>query len=347
VLTDLQTVIDAFPSVRVVAWGDFVGDEFLEGEIARVSREAPVLILKQRATRLVPGGGGNAAMNLAALGVAVSLVGLVGADAVGAALQRRFRSAGIETSGLVRVPGRPTPRKTRILAGHAHTSMQQVLRVDYEPEAAPTAAVQHRLVQHARRLAQHAQGVLLSDYGYGSVTPELSRQLTRHLRAGQIVTLDSRYRLAAYRGVTAATPNESEVEEAYHLRIGADRGRLVTAGERLRAELRCRWVLITRGRDGMSLFSRRQAPLHLPVHGSDQAVDVTGAGDTVIAVLTAALAAGADGATAARLANIAGGLVVMKRGTATISRAELSAAVHARPRPDAAPAPGGKRKVRR
>jgi len=331
VLTDLQAVLEVFPSLHIVAWGDFVGDEFLEGEIARVSREAPVLILKQRSSRIVPGGGGNAAMNLATLGVRVSLVGLIGADEVGDGLQRCFQAAGIQTSGLIRVPGRPTPRKTRILAGHAHTSRQQVLRIDHEPESAPSTALQTRLARHARRLAGQAQGVLLSDYGYGSVTPELSRQVTRTLGAGQIVTLDSRYRLAAYRGVTAATPNEPEVEEAFHIRIGADRGRLEEAGRRLRRELKCRWLLITRGRDGMALFSSRHAPLHLPVHGSDQAVDVTGAGDTVIAVLTAALAAGADGPAAARLANIAGGLVVMKRGTATISRAELLAAVRTLP----------------
>lgn len=313
--------------LRIAVWGDFVADEFVHGEIARVSREAPVLILKQRSRSVTPGGAGNAAMNLAALGARVAVIGVVGDDETGRAVRDAFRRAGIDTAGLASLRGRGTPTKTRILASQTHTTPQQVIRVDREPEPGLQAALEGQLARRAQALAARGHALLLSDYGYGAVTPARAQAVRAALGADAVITVDSRYRLADYScGLTAATPNEPELEEIYHLPIGHDQAHLEEAGRALLARLGCRWLLVTRGRDGMALFAPGRATRHVPVYGSDQAVDVTGAGDTVIAAFTAALAAGADGAAAARLANIAGGIVVMKRGTATVSAAELEAA---------------------
>ena len=316
------SVLDRFPELTVAVWGDLVADEFITGEIARVSREAPVLILKQRTLALAPGGGANAAMNLAALGVRVRVVGVVGNDASGVSLSGQLRRARMDLRGLVRLPRYVTPTKSRLLARHAHTSPQQVLRLDREPSPLPSA-VQQRLARAAARALRGAQALLVSDYGYGAVTPALAAAARARL-----TTVDARFQIAAYAGMTAATPNEAEVEAALGLTLaGAGREALESAGRRLLRKLGCRHLLITRGRDGLALFEPGRPARHWPVAGSQQALDVTGAGDTVIAVFTAALAAGADGPTAATLANVAGGLVVMKPGTATLSRAELLRAV--------------------
>ncbi len=321
-----QPLLERFASLRITVWGDFVADEFIHGEISRVSREAPVLILKQRAAEIVPGGAGNAALNLAALGVQVELVGAVGTDAQGEALVKQFERAGVRTNGVLRLASYQTPTKSRVMAGHTHTTRQQVVRVDREPQPLSRSR-QERLAKTALRLARGSQALLVSDYGYGAVTPESYAEFRKHHSKAGLVTLDARYQLAAYREISAATPNEAEVEEVFHERIGQDAARLERLGSKLRKRLGCEWLLVTRGRDGMALFHDQLRTLHLPVLGSDQAVDVTGAGDTVIAVFTAALAAGASGAEAAWLANCAGGIVVMKRGTATVSQRELRGAV--------------------
>ena len=315
-----------FSELTIVVWGDFVADEFVAGEIVRVSREAPVLILKRRSRQIVPGGAGNAAMNLAALGVNVRLVGALGDDEPGERLRECFRGSGMDTAGLVRLRRWATPTKTRILAHHAHTAPQQVVRLDQEPEPHPPAT-QQRMAVRARRAARHAAAVVVSDYGYGAVTPELAVELRSAMPMPALVTVDARYQIAAYRGLSAATPNENELEAALGVKIGAAAANLEQAGRRLRQRLGCTHLLVTRGRDGMALFEERQPLRQLAVHGSRRALDVTGAGDTVIAVFTAALAAGASGWDAAALANYAAGLVVMKPGTATVSPAELEAAL--------------------
>ena len=318
----LLEVLDRFPRLTLAVWGDLVADEFITGEIARVSREAPVLILKQRTRALAPGGGANAAMNLAALGVRVRLVGALGADAAGESLREQFERAGLDVRGVRTLPRYVTPTKSRLLARHAHTSPQQVLRLDREPEPLRPPE-QQRLTRAAARALRGAQALLVSDYGYGAVTPDGAAAAGARLTA-----VDARFQIAAYRGMSAATPNEAEVEAALNLRLaGAGREVLERAGRRLLRRLGCRHLLITRGRDGLALFEPGRAPRHWPVFGSRQALDVTGAGDTVIAVFTAALAAGADGPAAATLANLAGGLVVMKPGTATLTRTELARAV--------------------
>jgi D-glycero-beta-D-manno-heptose-7-phosphate kinase len=324
-----KQVVRSFQNIAVTVLADLVADEFVFGEIARVSREAPVLILKHRERSVVPGGGGNAIMNLASLGVKVLPVGVVGDDEPGELLLAKFREQKIPTGGINRLKGYVTTTKTRILAGMSHTSRQQVVRVDREATPIPKGhTALSKLVKSARKFAAASHALLISDYGYGAATPSLVAQInTKGWREDKPITLDSRYRMLEYTGVTAATPNEPEVEEALHIKIGDDNPRLILAGEQLMARMALESLVITRGRDGMVAFERNGKPVAIPIFGSDQVVDVTGAGDTVIATFTAAVAAGADTASAARLANFAGGIVVMKRGTATVSNAELLAAI--------------------
>jgi D-glycero-beta-D-manno-heptose-7-phosphate kinase len=328
-LVALADCVEKFSSKTVVLLGDFVADEFQFGDISRVSREAPVLILRHRETQVVPGGGANAANNLAALGARVLPVTTVGQDAAGDALLEYFRSKGTDVSGIVRVKGWTTPTKTRFVAGWAHTVGQQVLRVDREPQAPLPDAARKKVRQLLSVKTRSADALAISDYGFGVATPELVRETATKRERGLVVTLDARYQLAAYAkaGISAATPNEAELEALHHTSIGSNFNELTRCGLETLAAMKLRALLVTRGRDGMALFQARDRVARIPVHGSDQAVDVTGAGDTVLAAYTLALASGASPLEAAHIANIAGGLVVMKRGTATVSRAELLEAI--------------------
>ena len=325
----LRRVVESFSKISVMVVADLIADEFISGEIARVSREAPVLILRHRERTLVPGGGANAVMNLAALGVTALPVGLVGDDEAGRALVQIFRKNKISVSGISRLKGHVTTTKTRVLAYSAHSSRQQVVRIDRECETlAETHPALLELVNSAREYVPAADAVLVSDYGYGAVSPRILNFIRAKGILGEMpVTLDSRYRMLEYEGITAATPNEGEVEEALRVRIGHDHAQLMSAGAELIRRMKLESLVITRGGDGMVAFQKKKTPVEIPIHGSNQVVDVTGAGDTVIATFTAALAAGADTSTAAQLANYAGGIVVMKRGTATVTRAELLAAL--------------------
>ncbi|HKO05821.1 MAG TPA: PfkB family carbohydrate kinase [Candidatus Acidoferrales bacterium] len=339
-LVRLIELAESFPRQRILVLGDLVADEFVTGQITRVSREAPVLILRHTNTRLVPGGGANAANNLIDLGAQVQLVGAVGDDAAGHALLDYFRRKHVPVTGIRVLRGWTTPSKTRYLAGFSHTASQQVLRVDREPQSALPPAAREQLARRARQFAAKAGAVLVSDYGFGAVTPGLVRGL--RLDAKKPSTLDSRYSLLDYRatGLTAATPNEPELEALYHARVGDDRAALERLGRRALRHLGLRALVVTRGKDGMAVFEPGRRVENIPVYGAPEAVDVTGAGDTVIAAFTLALAAGASFLDAARLANYAGGIVVMKRGTATVTQLELLAALRGEITGEAAPSPG-------
>ena len=328
-LLALAECVEQFSSKTVVLFGDFVADEFCFGEISRVSREAPVLILKHRETQLVPGGGANAANNLESLGARVLPITVIGDDSAGDALIAHFRRKRVNVSGIIRVKGWTTPTKSRFLAGWAHTIAQQVLRVDYEPQFPVPHAVQKELLQQLSAKLRKAHALAISDYGFGVATPELVLQATRKLRKGLPIALDARYRLHAYAkaGISAATPNEAEIEAQHHTTIGRDADELARAGRATLTTMKLQSLLVTRGRHGVALFEADGQLTQIPVHGSDQAVDVTGAGDTVLAAYTLAVACGASPLEAAHIANIAGGLVVMKRGTATVSREELLDAI--------------------
>lgn len=325
-LMRLAEIVEQFRGKNVVLYGDFVADEFLYGDISRVSREAPVLILKHRETKLVPGGGANATNNLAALGAKASPVTAVGSDAAGEALTEYFRELGVDTSGIVRVPNWTTPTKSRFLAGWAHTTAQQVLRVDREPDVPVPDKAKAQVAAKLATKLRGAHALAISDYGFGAASPQDLRKAVQGVRSKIPITLDARQGFTRYAGagVGFATPNEAELEAIHHTAIGKNMDELERCGNATLAAMKLRSLLVTRGRDGMALFERgNKRSTQIPVHGSDQAIDVTGAGDTVLAAFTLALACGASSLEAAHVANIAGGLVVMKRGTATVTRAEL------------------------
>lgn len=329
-LMSLAEIVERFAGKRIALYGDFVADEFQYGEITRVSREAPVLILRHRETHLGPGGGANAANNLAALGAQVSIFTIVGADAGGDALTQYFRDRELDVRGIVKAKDWKTPTKTRYLAGWAHTTGQQVLRVDREPDTPPPEQARKSLLAKLETKMRATDALAISDYGFGTVSSGAVKRAVSKSRRKIPVTLDARYHLNAYAGagITAATPNEAEMEALHHTSIGRNLAELERRGSETLAELRLKALLVTRGKDGMALFEKGvPRGVHIPIHGSNQAVDVTGAGDTVLAGFTLSLACGASFLEAAHIANIAGGLVVMKRGSATVSRKELLEAI--------------------
>lgn len=328
-LSSLRPWLARFSDRQVVVWGDVVADCFLHGTTTRVSREAPALVLRYESEEYRPGGAGNAAMNVASLGGQARVVGYVGDDHVGDQVLRQLQEAGVDASALLRRPGR-TPVKTRVMAGGVHTVRQQILRIDNDRAWPEGAAESESLEAALDEALQDADALLISDYGLGSVSPDCFRAVLPTARERALpAVLDSRFRLVQYEGVSAATPNETEVEEALHVRLDGDRQALEAAGRTLLARLGCPGLLITRGSCGMAIFQKDQEPVHLPIHGTDEIADVTGAGDTVIATLALALAAGADLVSGARLANVAAGLVVLKHGTATVPASELEAALRA------------------
>lgn len=327
----LLGLVDAFSGRRVLVIGDLIADEFIYGEVARISREAPVLILKYDATEMVAGGAGNAANNVAALGARARIAGLVGGDDGGRRLVASFHR-GVDRAHLTRSREYRTPVKTRILAGGIHSAKQQVVRIDREAGWPIDPSIGRAVAGRIGPMLEGCDAVILSDYGSGLVTPALAEAvrtaLARRSRRRPVpVLVDSRYRLLDYRGLTMCTPNESEVEHVLGVRIGNDVDALERAGRLLLRRTGMRAVLVTRGSRGMALFETKQPTSHIAIFGSDEVADVTGAGDTVIATVGLALAAGASYYEAARLANYAGGLVVMKRGTATVSPRELSDAI--------------------
>ena len=321
----LIELIDLFEGRRIAVFGDLIVDEFIYGEIARVSREAPVLILNYDSTEIVPGGAGNAASNVAALGGRPLVVGIAGRDDAGQRLRQAME--GMNLAGVARPGGYRTPTKTRILAGGVHSAKQQVVRIDRAARAGAVEMDRAGVAARLKRAAARCDAMLVSDYGSGLVAPSLVAEARREMGAGIPLLVDSRYALLKFRGMTTCTPNESEVEQLFGVRIGENARVLERCGRELLDRTRARAILVTRGSRGMALFERRKPTVHIPIHGSDQIADVTGAGDTVIAAMTLALAAGASFEEASRLANYAGGIVVMKRGTATVSADELRHAV--------------------
>ena len=325
----LLALIPKLAGRRIVVAGDFVLDRFVYGHPKRISREAPVLILRYANEERLPGGAGNTAANVRSLGGIPFAVGVTGSDEEGRALREVFAGRGIAQTGLVEVTGYRTPTKTRILAGGAHSIKQQIVRYDVEDALPADAALASALRERLSEAARGADGAILSDYGYGAVSPESVAPLRESLPAGGRICVDSRHRLAHFAGVDAATPNEQELEESEGIALDDSDAALEQAGRALREKMRCGCLLVTRGSRGMALFSAAAAPVLIPVHGTDQVADVTGAGDTVLAAFALALAAGAAPLEAALLANFAGAVVVMKMGTAVVTPDELKTAVEA------------------
>lgn len=324
----LLDYLDAFPRLRIGVLGDFAADRYLIGSTSRISREAPVLILKKRQDNILPGQAGNSAANLAAIGVECIAFGAIGSDAEGYGLIESLKSRNIDVAGIVEVPNSRTIVKTRILAGGHHAALQQVIRIDDDEGLKLTAAARRELTRRITETLPTLDAVLVSDYGYGTVDAKLWGSMGRSRAKGGkrlLRVLDSRYALAKFRDADVITPNETEVFA--HLGIEHFNGTdAEAAGHRLVRRTRSRGLIMTRGNEGMIIIERGRAT-HLPIFGSDEVTDVTGAGDTVAAVVAGVRAAGGSLLDAARLANVAAGLAVMKLGAATVSPAEIREAI--------------------
>lgn len=324
----LLSLVDAMAGQPVAMLVDLVADLFITGTPKRISREAPVLILSYQGERLIPGGGANAVANVAALGGRPLPLGVVGDDENGRRLVAALAEHGVATDGVLVRTGYRTPTKVRILGGGKHSIKQQIVRYDIEDSLNLSGDDRDRFATTLERwrAAGPVPVAILSDYGYGAVEPDLLPRLRRALGPEAVVVCDSRYRLGDFRGLDGATPNEEEAEALLGGAFDDDPERLEEGGRKLRERLGARFLLITRGSRGMSLFEDGGS-VHVPVHGTDQVADVTGAGDTVIGTFALALAAGANPLEAVLLANYAGGVVVMKMGTATLTPDELRRAV--------------------
>lgn len=319
----LLSVLRRFPQRKIVVVGDAIADRFLYGSIARVSREAPVFILRHEQTQTIPGGAANCAVNLAALGAQVSLLAASGDDEPGRELRAKLENARVDTTGLITSSAFNTTTKVRILAGQAHSTRQQVIRIDYENGPFSDSNTRQALHGALEKAVSDADAVILSDYNYGVVDESVVTLLRTISEKRRIpVLVDSRFRLASFGGFTSATPNEDEVENLLGEKVESSL-QLEKSTEVLRQKLGYKALLVTRGSQGMMLLENGGAPLHIKAVGAESPVDVTGAGDTVIATFALALSCDSSFSDAARLANYAGGLVVMKRGTASITPAEL------------------------
>jgi len=328
----LARLVGRFAGKRVLVVGDMVADEYILGAPSRISREAPVLVLGQRDAFTVPGGATNPGVNARTLGAEVYLSGVIGDDASGRRLLDKLHIYGAHTEGLLCAPGRPTSTKTRIIAGDRQLRQQQIVRIDLVSDDELGDAVTQRMRAYISETLPQVDAVILSDYENGVISPAIIGTvlpLARELK--KIVAVDSHGNLARFRGVTALTPNQPEAEATLGASV-TDIQSLEHAGERLLEMTDSQGVLITRGSEGMSLFERGRAPMHVPVSNLTRVTEIfdpTGAGDTVAATFTLALTAGAEMADAAVLANIAAGLVVRRLGCATNTPEELLAAIEA------------------
>jgi rfaE bifunctional protein kinase chain/domain len=318
----LFALLDSFAEARVLVVGDLTLDEFLTGQVERISREAPVLIIRHETTRQIPGGGANAVYNLAKLGAKVKVAGLVGKDSQGEVLREIFAEAGIDTSGMLIDPNRPTVTKTRI-AGHARQSVtQQIVRVDRKSDELPDTDVQLQLAEQIRQQLDTVDAVVCSDYGEGVFTAPVIEAALSHSRT----IVDAQNGLGRYNQATLFTPNLPEAEQAVGYTINNPET-LRQAGRDLLALTKAQQILITRGDEGMTLFDKTGEEHHIPAFNRTDVFDVTGAGDTVVAALTLSLCAGASVWEAAVLGNLAASIVVRQFGTATTTPAQMKVAL--------------------
>ncbi len=311
-----------FEGKVVVVVGDAVADQFLSGTISRVSREAPVFILRHDATETRPGGAANAAANIAALGGDPLLIGLVGADASGTALCNAIEKSDVATENLITASSFETTTKIRVIGGQPYAAKKQMIRIDHENRQPIEPDLRIQMLTSLAFAAENADAIVLSDYNYGVIDSELIRT-ARDLSQKHSIPLivDSRFRLREFAEATAATPNQEEVEALIGRQFNTK------DCEDVRIMLGLRALLVTLGGRGMVLAEAGKPPLEIPVIGSDQPVDVTGAGDTVIAAFSLGLSSGLDLSDAAKAANHAGGIVVMKKGTAVVTIDELEASL--------------------
>jgi rfaE bifunctional protein kinase chain/domain len=324
---EMLNCIESFPSKKILVVGDLIADRYINCSTSRISREAPVLILDYDNEKIIPGGAANAVNNLAVLGSDVVVCGITGRDFSSRQLLEVFRTAFVDVSGLYKSRERSTIVKTRILSGGLNTTLQQIVRIDVGKPFFMSEIEEKTILSFLDLHIKDCDAVLVSDYGYGMLNENTKKIISQKTAKHSIpLVVDSRYSLCSFMGVTLFTPNEEEAGDAVGFRIDSDK-KLFKAGEILLERTDCKAILITRGSKGMALFERGCVPYLISVCGGDEIADVTGAGDTVASVACLAVSCGCSLKTACRMANIAGGNVVMKRGTATISIEELKKGV--------------------
>lgn len=320
---DLLSLTRALPRARVGVIGDIAADMYVSGETDRVSREAPVIIVRYEKQWVRPGCAANVACNVAALGAKVHLVSLVGQDAPGRDLMDLMGDCQVDTSGVLALPDTHTSCKTRFLAGAKSTTRQQVFRLDRMAEGYPSKGAQALLLERLDQLSQVVDVWIASDYGAGLLDDSVREKL-RQISERKVVLADSRYHLAKFRGVTAIKPNQEEALAAVGMEKCAGLETMAEVAHKLRRLVQSKAALVTLGNKGMMLADGDGEASYIPAAGGDEIVDLTGAGDTAVAVLAAGLSAGGSFVQSACLANAAGGVVVMRHGAATASLEDIS-----------------------
>ena len=330
---DLQEILEQMKGRRILILGDMVADIYLYGNISRISREAPVLVLEQADEKIVAGGAANVVNNIATLGGQAFAVGLVGLDNGARGLKEVLAKNGAVTTGLFCDEKRSTITKTRIIAGGRATVSQQVVRIDKESREKMPPAFEAELLQYIEQILPEMAGVVLSDYGSGTVTEKIRQHIFAYCqRAGIPTIVDSRYDIHRFKGTDYIKQNDAELAAAVGYSLDSEE-LLYKAGMQLLQEMQARGVLVTRGEQGMTLFEASGAVHDIPVSDKSEVYDVSGAGDTCVATVILALAAGSEPALAAELSNYASGLAVRKLGTATVSAAELARAIKSEAKP--------------
>ena len=316
-------IIDKMQGSEILILGDMIADIYLEGTISRISREAPVLVLEQASEKVVAGGAANVVNNAATLGGVVHAAGLLGDDNGADGLEGILAARSVDTKGFIRDKDRPTISKTRVIAGGRTTVSQQVVRIDKESKAPMKPEYEAKIGKYLDEVLPRVKGVVLSDYGSGTITEGLKNQILGYSQKNSIpVIVDSRYDIWRFKSVDYIKQNDAELAAAVGRELDSEAD-LVAAGKELLSKMSAKGVLITRGEDGMTLFGADGSVNNIPVSDKSEVFDVSGAGDTCVATVMLALAAGVEPLAAATLSNIASGIAVRKMGTSTVSAQEL------------------------
>ena len=323
----LTTLIQKIQERRILVIGDMVADVYLKGMIGRISREAPVLILDNVEEKIVAGGAANVVANAAALGGEVYAVGILGDDSYAEGLKKILEYYEVHTEGLVTDRDRPTVSKTRVIAGGRATVSQQIVRIDRESRTPVSKKIEAELISKIDRILPHVEGIVLSDYGSGTITEGVKKWLIRYAGQNKIPSIvDSRYDIGRFDGIGYIKQNDTELANFVGHDLN-DMASLIDAGAAIMKKLNANGALITRGEKGMSLFERGGAVHHIPVSDKSEVFDVSGAGDTCVAAFILALTAGINPVVAASMSNVAAGVAVRKQGTSTVNFEELRKAL--------------------
>ncbi len=316
-------ILKKFNKINILIIGDMVADVYLKGNIARVSREAPVLVLEHAGEKIVPGGAANVVHNIATLGGNAIAFGLIGDDKAGSGLKDILDSKNVDTIGLIVEDNRPTITKTRIIAGGSATVSQQIVRIDQEIKTPILAETEEYFIKLFKKVIEKVDAVVLSDYGSGMLSAKLRKNIIALCKERNIKTVvDSRYDILNFSGVSFVKQNEAEAAKAVGFELNTEEA-VVKAGNILLKKLQAEGIIISRGEHGMSLIESNGAINHIPVVDKSEVFDVSGAGDSAVAAFVLALASGLQSVEATKIANFAAGIAVRKLGTATVTNKEL------------------------